>query len=350
VNYYLSSFLLSVLCEPERKMTTENKNFAFEKLTDGNYANWSFRMKHFLIKENLFGTIETEDDMNEAQTKADTKAFSYIVLGVDNSQLVHIVNCESGREAWRQLKSVHVSTSLTAQIRIMRILFKVRLTEAVSMQEHLGTVFDLFNQLVNRGFTFGKKESVAIILSSLSDDYEPLITALEAWDDDKLTMEAVRAKLIEEYSRKHGESSTATESALKAKAIKKCSYCDKFGHLESYCHKKKADQRPRYRSPDRAGHSGADNYANFAFMAVQRRVAQKKKLMARRLCYTCGNFGHYAAVCPKKKAVKSIIVKGSHSGDKKSNNSVIVKRTSNDHEEIEINQVQSAKMSRLNKY
>jgi hypothetical protein len=44
--------------------------------------------------------------------------------------------------------------------------------------------------------------AVVILLASLTREYEPMITALEAWSVENLTLQAVRAKLIEEYERK----------------------------------------------------------------------------------------------------------------------------------------------------
>jgi gag-polypeptide of LTR copia-type len=51
--------------------------------------------------------------------------------------------------------------------------------------------------------------SVCVMLASLDENYEPLITALEAWDSKKHTVEAVRAKLVEEFSRKHPDGDEA---------------------------------------------------------------------------------------------------------------------------------------------
>jgi hypothetical protein len=78
----------------------------------------------------------------------------------------------------------------------------IRIEEGVSMQEHLQSVFEKFNQLNEIGHGLENDLAVSIILASLSSEYEPLITALEAWDEHRLTIEAVRAKLIEEYQRK----------------------------------------------------------------------------------------------------------------------------------------------------
>ena len=299
----------------------EAKGFNFDRLDNANYFTWALRMKHFLLKEGLFGTLETTEEIVLADIKKDEKALNFIVLGVDNGQLVHLTDCSSGRAAWKKLKSVHVQTTLTAQIRIMRQLFNSKLTEDSTMKEHLQKLFDFFNQLATSGFSFDGKISVAIVLSSLGSDYEPLITALEAWDEEKLTLEAVRSKLIEEYSRKQSVDGTgSTASALKVdRKPRTCTFCKKKGHLESYCY---AKQRS-ISQPDEQSHM-----ASFAFMAAERRVVQRRKKISKRMCYNCSEYGHFSATCQKIPSVKSFVGKN-----------------------LWINkEVQSAKMLRLNKF
>ncbi|KAL7023140.1 hypothetical protein ACKWTF_012502 [Chironomus riparius] len=46
------------------------------------------------------------------------------------------------------------------------------------------------------------KMAVKIILASLDEEYDGPITALEAWDEDKLTIHTLKKKLLEEFDRK----------------------------------------------------------------------------------------------------------------------------------------------------
>lgn len=329
----------------ERK-STETKSFSFEKLNNNNYSTWSFRMKHFLMKEGMFQQLEKVGVFTEAEEALDSKAFNYIALAVENNQLCYVIKCTSGREAWLKLKSVHIQTSLTAQIRIMRNLFMTRLTDDVTMQQHMQKVFDLFNQLSEAGFTFDNNVSVAIVLSKLSADYEPLITALEAWDSEKLTLEAVRSKLLDEYSRKMGavNNDVIAEQALRADQRNRvCNFCGKYGHFENVC---------RAKNPQSSGNKRKDGQAHLAsvtFVAIEQRVAERKQRhkylesmaarephrkevmdyyndcnvastslkrsvpqgnskMRNRRCYHCNDIGHESASCTQPK-LKSIVVK-----------------------------------------
>lgn len=285
----------------------ETKSFAFEKLNNGNYSTWSFRMRHFLNKEGIFGTLETDEEITAAQQPNDVKAMSFIALSVDNDNLVHIIKCTSGRDAWKKLKRVHVQTTLTSQIRLMRQLFSTSLSDNLTMQEHLGKIFELFNRLADSGFIFESKISVSIVLSSLSIDYEPLITALEAWDEDKLTLEDVRAKLIEEFSRKYGNNQAETnETVLKANQ-RQCAYCKNRGHIEINCRTKMYHQSRNNNNVAPGPSRGRAHVACSAFVALEEKARFNKRKTSKRICYHCSQRGHYSSTCPTKPSLQSEI-------------------------------------------
>lgn len=78
----------------------------FEKLNNDNYATWSFRMRMYLIKEDLWEIIEGNPEGMDAREiiRKKSKALSAIVLAVDTDQLVLLRDANTGGEAWRTLK------------------------------------------------------------------------------------------------------------------------------------------------------------------------------------------------------------------------------------------------------
>ena len=218
----------------EQKMANEKQNgFSFEKLNNSNYSAWAFKMQMYLMKENCWVPIETAGVLDAPMMPQDKKAWNLIVLGVEDSQHVHVKGTKGGREAWEKLKDFHIQTTLSSRVRILKRLFRIKLEDNVKMQDHLQTIFEKFSELDEIGFGLENDMAVVIVLASLNRDYEPLITALEAWDEKRLTLQAVRSKLIEEFQRKQQViDDDKNETAMKAwkrekfdKDNRVCNYC-----------------------------------------------------------------------------------------------------------------------------
>jgi hypothetical protein len=102
-------------------MATEKQNaFSFERLTNSNYSAWSFKMQMYLIKESCWDTIEHVGDLEEIHRAKDRKAWSYIILAVDDTQHIHLKGTKGGREAWEKLKDFHLQPTLSAHVRVLK--------------------------------------------------------------------------------------------------------------------------------------------------------------------------------------------------------------------------------------
>ena len=86
-----------------------------------------------------------------------------------------------------------------------------------------------------------KADIVILLISSLPDEYNHLITALETLADTKLTWDYVRDRLIHE-SEKIKPNVTTTNDALftsrRSKSDLKFHYCQKKEHFARDCYKK----------------------------------------------------------------------------------------------------------------
>ena len=223
----------------------------FEKLNNKNYIHWCFKMKMILTQNECWDVIEKEEPKSEAELvdwkKKDSKAMYFIALCVENNQLTHIKNKKSSREVWEALKSYHQRSTMCSKTRLLKKLFKAELKKGDNdMEKHLQTLQDWMDELSDLDYTLDDKYKKAIILASLNDDYDMLVTALEARDEDKLSIDDIKAKLLDESDRRkqkfEGESSTAmkvTRSNVKVnrKSQVKCYACNKFGHISRDCDK-----------------------------------------------------------------------------------------------------------------
>lgn len=230
----------------------------FSKLNGNNYQMWKFKMELFLIEKDLWDTISQErpDDPSDEWLKRDGKARARIGLMVEDNQLCHIRKATSAAGVWTALKTHHEKSTLTNKIFLLKRLCRMQMPTNGNMEEHVNNMLDLVNQLEVLGEKLGDHLVVALLLCSLPDDYNTLITALESRDEKDLTLEMVKGKLVNEYKRNieseaNSFSSSAPndkESAMKVgKTYFKglCNFCKKKGHIQRDCYSFKRSQNNR---------------------------------------------------------------------------------------------------------
>ena len=136
----------------------------------------------------------------------------------------------------------------------MRKLYQSKLKEGQDMQEYIRSVLEIVDRLHGFGENIDDFHVAALLLSGLPNCYKTLVTALDALDANKLTLEYVKGKLVDEYKRKmesSSKNSSKSETALKAynnskfknktnkkesnnnlKETRECFICKRKGHLK----------------------------------------------------------------------------------------------------------------------
>ncbi|XP_055306841.1 uncharacterized protein LOC129571100, partial [Sitodiplosis mosellana] len=142
-----------------------NKNH-IEKLNNHNYFSWKYQMELTLIAEDLWEvkTNEAPEQQGRALnrwTKKDNKARALIGLAVEKDQLVHDDNIEN----------------------------------------HMSQLISLFQKLENLGAATDEQWKIGMILASLPNIFAPLVTALEAREEQDLPMNLVQMEILDEYQR-----------------------------------------------------------------------------------------------------------------------------------------------------
>lgn len=76
------------------------------------------------------------------------------------------------------------------------------------------------------------------MLTSVGEEYDNLITALDCRDEEDLTLDLLKSKLLDEYDRKkRNESSNGVAMKVYSKPVINCHFCDKKGHIKKFCSK-----------------------------------------------------------------------------------------------------------------
>lgn len=221
------------------------------KLNSENYFTWKYRMQMLLMKEKIWAVVnENAPEINEDRTNVaiveswisrDEQARGWIGLSIDDSQLCHIRYANTAKAMWEALRNHHERDTLSNKVHLIRRICSMRMTENGNMEEHLACVMDLFQKLRDLGEEHTVSWTVGIMLSSLPNSYDPLVTALETRAEADLTVSLVQSKLIAEYYRQQ-EGNKENGSILKVTNGNGivCFFCKKNGHFKNECEKFKS--------------------------------------------------------------------------------------------------------------
>ena len=168
-----------------------------------------------LIKDDLWTVVndDTPDPIPDGWQRKNEKAQCTISLSVEDNQLVHICNCSSAKEMWRELQKVHERSNLSSKMYLRKKLHKIKLQNNLNMQEYISATLQLVEQLRGVGEEVTDQQVATLLLCGLPDEYETLITALEAREEDELTLEYVKNKLVDAYKRKKDSENDSAEAS-----------------------------------------------------------------------------------------------------------------------------------------
>ncbi|XP_071037145.1 copia protein [Parasteatoda tepidariorum] len=165
-----------------------------EKLNQHNYSHWSFKMSMILIKEELY-EIVTDTPPNPITadwSKKDKKARALINLCIDDNQIVHVREKETAKETWDTLKLIHERSNLSSKLFLLRKLYNTKLEERGNMITHITKILEIVNKLKAIDEKISDSHLSAILLCSVPQSYDTLITALEARPEAELNSEFIR--------------------------------------------------------------------------------------------------------------------------------------------------------------
>ena len=247
-------------------------DFKFEKLTAENYHNWKFNMKMFLIGKDLWEIVQGTETLDENATaeekrkfkKRENMALASVCLSVSTSLQIYVRSADTGKDAWDCLAKHFQQKTLSRKIQLRRQLYSMKLEKGCDMVEHINSVKTVAEHLEAIGDPIAEHDLVIILISSLNEDFNFLITALETIAEENLTFEYVRDRLIHEaeklknslqektskdenndalLSRYQGQDDRRTK-AERSKELT-CHYCKEKNHFARDCVKKKADENTK---------------------------------------------------------------------------------------------------------
>ena len=205
-----------------------------------------------LVRDGLWNIVagtEKEPDGAEAQLKfrgRRDRALATVVLSIDPSLLYLIgADPEDPVAVWGTLQSQFQRKTWANKLSLRRRLHSLHLRDGDSVQDHIKSMTELFNELAVVGDAIADDDKVVYLLASLPESYNTLVTALEA-NEKVPDMEVVVERLLH-TERKHRERSSLDYNEDKALIGKRqfphrqkgrgpqCHYCKRYGHIQKNC-------------------------------------------------------------------------------------------------------------------
>ena len=126
----------------------------FEKLKgQENFSLWKFQMKCYLDYDDLWDITDPSVPANliVSETPAtkvkQRKATAKICLMLEPHCIVHVRTASTPCEIWKNLQKAYESNGLSRRLRLLRNLFSTRLETFASMQDYVGEILNLTQQI-----------------------------------------------------------------------------------------------------------------------------------------------------------------------------------------------------------
>ena len=220
------------------------KTVAIVPLNESNYPTWKVQCQMALVREGLWGIVAETETIPVAEDEAGSRAkfiarrdgaLAIIVLAVDTKLLYLLGEPTDPVDVWTKLQAQFQKKTWANKLALRRRLHSLQLKDGDSVQEHIKTLTELFNELAVVGDVIKEEDRVVYLLASLPDSFNTLVTALEA-NEDVPKMEVVTERLLHAERKRREKDLTAERvmTATKARGLK-CFNCKKFGHIQRHC-------------------------------------------------------------------------------------------------------------------
>ncbi|XP_026455891.1 uncharacterized protein LOC113356871 [Papaver somniferum] len=226
--------------------SSSNQSVAVSIFSGENYDFWSVKMKTYFLSQDLWDVFEsgvttmteTTATTPEQQKKLknmklnDHKALYTIQMAIDDTIFPRIMGATTAKEAWILLKNEFQGNEKVRTVKLQslrRDLENIKMKDSETSKYYYSRVKEIVNQMKSYGENIGDKKLVEKILISLTDKYDPIVTAIEESKDiANLSATELMGSLEAYKQRLSRRNETPIESAFQSKfSMNTRSYGDK---------------------------------------------------------------------------------------------------------------------------
>lgn len=244
-------------------------------LNSGNYHSWKIRIQHVLTLKDLEHHLEEDlpeisDDFTVSDaavwTKRDKKAQAIIGLSLSDELLENVREVETTKDMWIAIRNVFERHTLLNKLSARKKFYTATKHSDESVLQFSNRVRQLASTLKSMNVDISESEMAMALLNGLPDEYNALISALDAIDEHEtsLRFEFVKSRIIQEEQRIEMRHKSAQEKSEAAALVSRrlvelrrngrrrpyCTHCKRHGHVESKCWTKHPHLDPRNQKPD----------------------------------------------------------------------------------------------------
>ncbi|KAI5634599.1 gag-polypeptide of LTR copia-type domain-containing protein [Phthorimaea operculella] len=185
------------------------------------YAIWKFATRNYLESKDWYKAVEFEGTELPATLKdTDRKARTTLCLLIEPECYAHVFNATTAKEVWQSLKTAYEDKGWGRRIALQRELWDCRLVNFPNMEKYITKVIFLTQQLADIDAKVDDDWITSILLSGLTEVYNPLIMAVDN-SGTKVSLEQIKTKLLQEGNRQATSNDDKELAAFKASKVYK---------------------------------------------------------------------------------------------------------------------------------
>ncbi|KAI5646494.1 gag-polypeptide of LTR copia-type domain-containing protein [Phthorimaea operculella] len=144
------------------------------------YAIRKFATRNYLESKDWYKAVEYEGTELPATLKdTDRKARTTLCLLIEPECYAHVFNATTAKQVWQNLKTAYEDKGWGRRIALQRELWDCRLVNFPSMEKYITKVIFLTQQLSDIDAKVDDDWIISILLSGLTEVYNPLIMAVD---------------------------------------------------------------------------------------------------------------------------------------------------------------------------